>query len=610
MKMDNSINQSELQGAANELCAIYRTFCLDIEYTFVNVLKRNPTYHVGQTLSQPANQQVTQTSTAQNHQQSQFPSQPRAQFNDTSNPALAQAVQPPQPIAQYPHFIKHVKHRLHVEDLKQPPSKRMRPSTLLVTSPDHLQGAGGPLPSAQEIPQQGLEAFPVQHPNQLTSPVGNNNPKSPGSKGPWKRNQSGVGPNKHTAHKPSTQTGQSTKPSQKIMAENAAAKAKREAGKLEQTQGGKPNTPSVLLESNGNQPDNAAKSALPENASSLSDTSPLGISAPATSLVLAPSRPQSVAVQSKKPPQIQVEDLLEELSDPQGSTNRLDTDGWRGFMVDLKFPIAGEDDKASRLQEDELLGSWLFDDALANSKGSPCFGDGGFFDMMYMAPTMAGFVESNLSPHANGTKRDQRRTKDGAVEEEKIGSHEGIGPTRWITESLGEFLFDTNRSVFGAQEESSPIATDESQVRNSANGKGFANRSAIKTPEFSPSRRSSDSTPESVCSTEGHSGNPKRLLSSHSTQTNPSQVASKANGSNDGSSYSCVDEEDALLMYMMGFDDESTIGMPVSSADGSRAENKKKHDGMVSRSRIREGGGGGFTGMDSQSVLSDAFWEM
>ncbi|KAA1078621.1 hypothetical protein PGT21_000032 [Puccinia graminis f. sp. tritici] len=60
-------------------------------------------------------------------------------------------------------------------------------------------------------------------------------------------------------------------------------------------------------------------------------------------------------------------------------------------------------------------------------------------------------------------------------------------------------------------------------------------------------------------------------------------------------------------MYMMGFDDESTIGMPASSANGSQADNEKKHNG-ISRFRIREGGSGGFTGMDSRSGLSDEFW--
>jgi hypothetical protein len=284
----------------------------------------------------------------------------------------------------------------------------------------------------------------------------------------------------------------------------------------------------------------------------------------------------------------------------------LDEDGWRGFMADLKFPIAGEDDESSRPQDDELLGSWLFNDALANSKDSPRFGDGGF-DMMYMGPTMARFIGSDSSPNGNGTNGDRSRTKGGAVEKDKISFPGGIGPTRWKTESMSEFLFDTNQSVFGAQEESSPTATGESRVQNSSNGQGFTNGAATETPEFSPSKLSSNSTPESACSTEGHSGNPKRLSNSHSTHTNPSQVASKSIGSNDGPCYSNVDEEDALLMYMMGFDDESTIGMPASSANGSQAQNEKKHNG-ISRFRIREGGGGGFTGMDSRSALSDEFW--
>ncbi|KNE96532.1 hypothetical protein, variant 1 [Puccinia striiformis f. sp. tritici PST-78] len=551
---------------------------------------------------------------AQPYQQSQLPVHSQAQFNDMSNPDLVQAVQPPQPIAHYPHFIEHVKPRLQVEDLKQPPSKRMKPT--LVTSPDRLQGAGGPSPSAQEMtnPQQGSDASPAQHPNDLASPLGNN-PKSPGSKGPGKRNQPAAGANKRTARKTSTQNPRSSKPSHQIMAEvkaeHAAAKAKRDAELLEQSQADKTNTPSAPPhESHGNASEDAAKLTVaprPENNSSQADTSTTITGAPGLSSAPTPPKSQTEAAQGEKPPQVQVEDLLKELSDSMSggaqastSTNTLDDDGWRGFMADLKFPIASEDDEGSRPREDELLGSWLFDEPLRNSKDGPCLGDGGF-DMMYVGPNMARFIESN----ANGTKGDESRADGGAAEKDKSGPQEGMGPTLWTTESMSDFLFDTNQSVFGFQEESSPAAGAEGRTRTGSNGQRFTNGAASETPEFSPSKLSSDSTPESVSSTEGHSGNSKRLLNTHSANANVSQVTRKSIGSNDGPCYSSVDEEDALLMYMMGFDDESTIGMPASTAGRSHTDNDNHNE--VSQFRIREGSGG-FTGLDSRSVLSDEFW--
>ncbi|WAQ84778.1 hypothetical protein PtA15_5A351 [Puccinia triticina] len=549
----------------------------------------------------------------QSYQSSQFPVQSQAQLNDMSNPALAQLVQPPQPIAHCPQFFEHVKKGLTVDDLNMPPSKRARSSTSLVTSPDRFQGVGGPSPS-HETSQPGMETSPAQNPNDLASPVGNN-PKSPGSKGPGKRNPSAGGATKRPARKPSAQTGRSAKPSHQIMAtvkaEIAAAKAREEAEKMEHNQGGKPNTPSAPPhESSGNQPRDAAKSSVPENATPQINAFPLGTLAPATSSVPPTSKPQPEPTQSEKPPHMQVEGLLKELSDSmssgaQGSTstNTLDDDGWRGFMADLKLPIAGDDGEGSRPREDELLGSWLFDEPLGISKDSPRLGDGGGFDMMYMGPAMAKFIESHSASEPNGAKGDQSKTEGGAAEKGKSGSQEGLGRTMWKTESMSDFLLDTNQSVFGAQEESSPTATGEGRTANGSNGR-LTNGAATETPEFSPSKLSSDSTPESVCSTEGHSGNPKRLMSTHSTCNNTPQVTSKSVGSNDGPCYSNVDEEDALLMYMMGFDDESTIGMPASSANGS--ENDKKHNG-INQFRMREGSGG-FTGLDSRSVLSDEFW--
>jgi len=337
-----------------------------------------------------------------------------------SNSALAQAVQPPQPMAHYSHFSKHVQQRLHAEDLKlkQPPSKRIKSCSSIVTSPDRLQGTGGPSPSAQETvnSQQGLEASPVQHSNDLASPVGNH-PKSPGSKGPGKRTQPTGAANKRTARKSSTQTGRSTKPSHQIMAEVkaelAAAKAKREAEKLEQSQGGKANnTPSdPPPESNGKPSgEDAAKVAVapgPENAMSQPDLSSMSASAaPAPSPIPSLSRPQTDLLESEKPPEILIEDLLKELSDSTSSgaqastsTNTLDDESWRSFMADLKLPMGCEDVEGGRAGDDELLGSWFFDESLENSKDSPASaGDGGSgYDMMYIGPTMARFLDSKAA---------------------------------------------------------------------------------------------------------------------------------------------------------------------------------------------------------------------
>jgi len=198
-----------------------------------------------------------------------------------------------------------------------------------------------------------------------------------------------------------------------VKAELAAAKAKREAEKLEQSQGGKANnTPSdPPPESNGKPSgEDAAKVAVapgPENAMSQPDLSSMSASAaPAPSPIPSLSRPQTDLLESEKPPEILIEDLLKELSDSTSSgaqastsTNTLDDESWRSFMADLKLPMGCEDVEGGRAGDDELLGSWFFDESLENSKDSPASaGDGGSgYDMMYIGPTMARFLDSKAA---------------------------------------------------------------------------------------------------------------------------------------------------------------------------------------------------------------------
>jgi hypothetical protein len=83
VKTDSSINQSDnndLQRAANDLCELYRTFCLEIEYAFLAALqkqqehKRSQAHSIGQSPSQAPSQQA-QAPTPQNHRTPQPPFQ-------------------------------------------------------------------------------------------------------------------------------------------------------------------------------------------------------------------------------------------------------------------------------------------------------------------------------------------------------------------------------------------------------------------------------------------------------------------------------------------------------------------------------------------------------
>lgn len=513
---------------------------------------------------------------------------------------------------------------MRVEDLKQPPPKRIKTGTgassSFVTSPDRLHSAGAPSPSAPELFNSltTVDAALHQLPNEPVSPAALNS-KSPGSKAHAKRNQASRGATSRGGRKSSTQTSRTTKPSHQIMAEvkaeHAAAKAKRDAEKMEQGQATTVGTPSVApSESNENQSENNPISGAdkapeggvshhPEASTSIA-MGPVSFSTPAS------SKPQADALPAEKPPQVLIEELLKEFwsdslssaAPASTSTNTLDDDGWRGLMADLKLPIACDpEDETSRAREDEILGSWLLEEEFARSKGSPSLGDM-TIDMMHVGPAIAHFFESVSPTEATSAKHKSDGRNDNQ-DKASVESKEGMGPTRWKNGSMSDFLCDANQSVLAAPDESSPPAPVDGRTRAGSNGQKFGTGTVTETPEFSPSKLSNDSTPESVCSTEGHSVNPKGLVSASSMHT----TASESSGlTNDAKCYSNVDEEDALLMFMMGLDDDSTIGAPASSANGSQSGHDKKQGG-VGQFRVREGSGG-FTGLDSRSVLSDEFW--
>ncbi|CAH7687476.1 expressed protein [Phakopsora pachyrhizi] len=508
---------------------------------------------------------------------------------------------------------------LRMEDLKQPPSKRMKTglgsSSTLGASPDLLQGSGGVSPSAPEISNPNTQP-PAEGIGDAGSPVFTGSSKSPGAKSFMKRSTParggivGRGGRKASTHG----TRPTTKTSHQIMAEvkaehaaAAAAKAKAAAQAENVTSdqfGSNSGTASdMLTESSENNRSVATPGLLLGHLNEGKVPQSNGILQPALASEVSKSVQIDSQLKADQPPDIVAEKLLKELWNDAlltGDDGNSNDNGWKSLIADLRLPTITADTIGG---SDSLVGgSWLLDEQMElltqrnDEMRDPMLGAE---LTSYIPPGMESLFEE-CSPTG-------QKVRDDPIVDSKPALKVGLHGTRWRPgeDVMSEFVCDPNqlladderKSMLGGEEKStfSRVGTDSGRkTMNTGSG------TAGETPEFSPSKLSSDSTPESVCSTDGQSHEQlKRNLNGGAAVGVEEMVhgcKSKLNHNDPGA---C--EEDSLLMYMMGFDDESSRPMnngevksDSSTSTGSSTNEVKRATGLV--------------GLSSNSELSNSFW--